>query len=104
MLPAVALMAAGTAGLGFAQLMPQARAAEPLGVLVVGGDGASLLRVIAAADGRLVTFGGWSETAIAVSDDPAFAEKLYRAGASFVFRAEGAMGCPDADLQTPART
>jgi hypothetical protein len=59
--------------------------------------------VIAAADGRLVAAGGWAETAIGVSDDPDFVSKLYRAGASLVFRADDAVGCSGA-LPTESRS
>jgi hypothetical protein len=92
-LPAAALVVFGTIGLGVAELLPSAEAGKPVGILVYGQDAAAATRVIAAADGRLVSTGGWAEAVIAVSDDPDFVSKLYRAGASLVFRADGAVGC-----------
>jgi len=94
-LPAGLLILAGTIGLGAAELRPQPKPGVPLGVYLAGQKSSDALRVIAAADGRLVTFGGWLGTPIAVSDDPDFAAKLYRAGATLVFRADGAVGCAD---------
>ena len=95
-LPAVALVVGGTVGLAVAELRPRAEPPAPIGILVLGGDTAAAARVVAAADGRLVSAGGWLETVIAVSDDPDFVNKLYRAGASLVFRADNAVGCSGA--------
>ncbi len=95
-LPAAALVVCGTVGLGVAELLPSDRAGAPVGILVYGQDSAAAAQVIAAANGRLVSAGGWAETAIAVSDDPDFVGKLYRAGASLVFRADNAVGCSGA--------
>jgi hypothetical protein len=95
-LPAAALILCGTVGLGIAELLPSGETGRPVGVLVYGHDTAAAARVIAAADGRLVAAGGWAETVIAVSDDPDFVGKLYRAGASLVFRADNAVGCSGA--------
>ena len=95
-LPAAALVVCGTIGLGIAELLPSGETGTPVGILVYGQDTAAAARVIAAADGRLVSAGGWAETVIAVSDDPDFVSKLYRAGASLVFRADGAVGCSGA--------
>jgi hypothetical protein len=95
-LPAVALVVFGTIGLGVAELLPSSETGAPVGILVYGRDSAAAARVIAAADGRLVSAGGWAETVIAVSDDPDFVGKLYRAGASLVFRADNAVGCSGA--------
>jgi hypothetical protein len=95
-LPAVALIAFGTIGLAVAELRPSAETQAPIGILVLGGDSAAAARVVAAADGRLISAGGWLETVIAVSDDPDFVNKLYRAGASLVFRADTAVGCSGA--------
>ena len=95
-LPAAALIAFGTIGLGIAELLPSGATGTPVGILVYGHDSAAAARVIAAADGRLVSTGGWSQTVIAVSDDPDFISKLYRAGASLVFRADNAVGCSGA--------
>jgi hypothetical protein len=95
-LPAAALVAFGTIGLAVAELLPDREAGSPVGILIYGGDAAEAARVVAAADGRLVSAGGWAETVIAVSEDPDFVNKLYRAGASLVFRADGAVGCSGA--------
>jgi len=95
-LPAAALVVCSTVGLGIAELLPSNEAGTPVGILVYGRDSAAAARVIAAADGRLVSAGGWAETVIAVSDDPDFVSKLYRAGASLVFRADNAVGCSGA--------
>ena len=95
-LPAMALVAFGTVGLGVAELLPSGQTGPPVGILVYGQDSAAAAQVIAAADGRLVSAGGWAETVIAVSDDPDFVSKLYRAGASLVFRADNAVGCSGA--------
>jgi hypothetical protein len=92
-LPAMALVVCGTIGLAVAELLPSRDTATPVGILVYGRDAAAAARVVAAADGRLVSAGGWAQTVIAVSDDPDFVNKLYRAGASLVFRAAGAVGC-----------
>ncbi|WP_395018057.1 hypothetical protein [Dongia sp.] len=92
-LPAAALIVCGTIGLGVAELLPSDKTGSPVGILVLGQDKAAAAQVIAAADGRLVATGGWAETVIAVSDDPDFVGKLYRAGASLVFRADNAIGC-----------
>jgi hypothetical protein len=92
-LPAAALVVCGTVGLGIAELLPSGETGTPVGILVYGQDRAAAARVIAAADGRLVSAGGWAQTVIAVSDDPDFVSKLYRAGASLVFRADNAVGC-----------
>ncbi|GAB2175374.1 hypothetical protein [Dongia sp. agr-C8] len=95
-LPAAALVVCGTIGLGVAELLPSNKVGTPVGILVYGQDEAAAAQVIAAADGRLVSAGGWAETVIAVSDDPDFVSKLYRAGASLVFRADSAVGCSGA--------
>jgi hypothetical protein len=95
-LPAAALIVCGTLGLGIAELLPSGEIGAPVGILVYGDDAAAAARVIAAADGRLVSAGGWAETVIAVSDDPDFVSKLYRAGASLVFRADDTVGCSGA--------
>jgi hypothetical protein len=95
-LPAAALVVFGTIGLGVAELLPAGAIGTPVGILVYGHDSAAAARVIAAADGRLVSTGGWAETVIAVSDDPDFVSKLYRAGATLVFRADEAVGCSGA--------
>lgn len=95
-LPAVALVAFGTIGLAVAELRPSGDAGKPVGILVYGQDAAAATRVIAAADGRLISAGGWADSVIAVSDDPDFVSKLYRAGASLVFRADNAAGCDSA--------
>jgi hypothetical protein len=104
-LPAILLVAGGTIGLGAAELAPQApragRQATPLGVLVFGRDALESVRVVAAADGRLIGFGGWLHVAVAASDDPDFADRLYRAGATLVFRADGAVGCNDLKRARP---
>jgi hypothetical protein len=93
LLPAAALILSGTVALGAAELHPRAVASAPLGILVFGRDSGDAARIVAAAGGRLVSSGGWLGTVVAVSDDPDFAARLYRAGASLVFRADGAVGC-----------
>ena len=70
-LPAAALVAFGTIGLGIAELLPSGETGTPVGILVYGQDSATAARVIAAADGRLLSTGGWAETVIAVSDSTA---------------------------------
>jgi len=94
--PAVALVVFGTIGLAIAELTPTGEAAKPVGVLVYGADAAAATRVVAAANGRLVSAGGWVQSVIAVSDDPDFVTRLYDAGASLVFRADDAVGCSGA--------
>lgn len=96
-LPAAVLVFGGLVGLAVAELRPPGKAGLPVGILVYGQDKAGAARVIAAAEGRLVAAGGWADTMIAVSDDPDFVGKLYRAGASLVFRADGAVGCSGAN-------
>ena len=95
-LPAATLVVCGTIGLGIAELIPTGETGAPVGILVYGHDSSAAARVIAAADGRLVSAGGWAQTAIAISDDPNFVSKLYSAGASLVFRADNAVGCSGA--------
>jgi hypothetical protein len=92
-LPAAALVAFGTVGLAVSELLPSGETGSPVGILVYGHGAADAARVIAAADGRLLSAGGWADAVIAVSDQPDFVNKLYRAGASLVFRADGAVGC-----------
>jgi len=95
-LPAAALVVTMTIGLAVAELLPSREAGKPVGVLVYGQDTATVTRLVAAADGRLISAGGWTDSVIAVSDDPDFVSKLYRAGASLVFRADNAVGCDGA--------
>ncbi len=95
-LPAMALVAFGTISLAVAELRPSGEAGKPVGILVYGQDTAAVTRMVAAADGRLVSAGGWADSVFAVSDDPDFVSKLYRAGASLVFRADDAVGCDGA--------
>ena len=101
MLPAAGLILVVTAALGVAMLRPAADARKPVGV-IAAGDAADTVRMIATADGRLLSAGGWLGVVFATSDDPEFTAKLYRAGAVLVFRADSAVGC--ADLKPPART
>jgi hypothetical protein len=101
MLPAAVLALFGTAALGAAALHPIRVANVPVGILAPG-DAAQVLRLIAAADGRVIGTGGWMGAVFAASDDPDFADRLYRAGAVLVFRADRAVGC--ADLKTIERT
>ena len=101
MLPAVALILIGTGALCIAALRPTLDARAPVGIIATG-DTAHTVRMIAAADGRLLSTGGWLGVVFAASEDPEFATKLYRAGAVLVFRADSAIGCPD--LKIPART
>jgi hypothetical protein len=95
-LPAAALVICGTIGLAVAALIPSGETGTPVGILVYGQGSAEAARIIAAADGRIVSAGGWAETVIAVSDQPDFVNKLYHAGASLVFRADNAVGCSGA--------
>lgn len=95
-LPAAVLVAFGTIGLAIAELLPARESGGPVGIIVYHGDAMAAVRIVAAAEGRLLSVGGWAETVIAVSDDPDFVNKLYRAGASLVFRADGAVGCSGA--------
>jgi hypothetical protein len=95
-IPAAALVACGTIGLAVAELLPSSATGTPVGILVYGGNTAAAASVVAAADGRLVSAGGWADAVIAISDDPDFVNKLYRAGASLVFRADDAVGCSGA--------
>lgn len=95
-LPAAALVVCGTIGLAVAELRPSGKDGIPLGVLVIGGGAADAAGVVAAAGGRLVSAGGWLQTVIAVSDSSDFEARLYRAGATLVFRADGAVGCSGA--------
>jgi hypothetical protein len=101
MLPAAGLVLLGTSALGVAELRPVKQARTPVGI-IAAGDTAETVRLVAAADGRLLSAGGWLGVVYAASDDPEFAAKLYKAGAMLVFRADGAIGC--ADLKTQART
>ena len=94
MLPAAGLVLFGTAALGIAELHPVHRSLSPVGI-IARGDAAVTMRLIAAADGRILSAGGWLGVVYAASDDPEFAAKLYRAGAVLVFRADGAIGCAD---------
>lgn len=100
-LPSASLVLVGTIALGIAALHPIANARKPVGI-IASGSAADAARLVAAADGRLISAGGWLGVVTATSDDPDFAAKLYRAGAVLVFRADGAIGC--ADLKNPART
>ena len=102
-LPALGLVAFSVIGLAIAALRPTGTPSLPLGILVAGADSGKAAQVIAAAGGRLVSAGGWLHAVTAVSDDPDFADKLYRAGASLVFRADNAVGCGGASLSN-ART
>ncbi len=101
LLPTAGLVLFGTGALGIAALHPTSDARRPVGI-IAGGDAARTMRMVAAADGRLVSAGGWLGVVYATSDDPDFAARLYRAGAVLVFRADRATGC--ADLKPPART
>jgi len=102
MLLAVGLVLFGTAALGIAELHPVQRSLSPVGI-IARGDAAATLRLITAADGRILSAGGWLGVVYAASDDPEFAAKLYRAGAMLVFRADSAIGCGDLK-KTLART
>jgi hypothetical protein len=101
LLPAAALILLGTGALGVAELHPVEQARAPVGIIATG-DMADRLRLVAAADGRLMSTGGWLGVVYATSDDPGFAARLYKAGAVLVFRADRAIGCDD--LKSPART
>ncbi len=94
LLPTAGLVAFGLGALGIAALHPVSEGRVPVGVIATG-DSAQKLRLIAAADGRLLGTGGWLGVVFAASDDPEFAAKLYRAGAVLVFRADSATGCAD---------
>jgi hypothetical protein len=100
-LPAAGLVLLSTAALGVAELHPVTQSRSPVGI-IAAGDAAATVRLVAAADGRLISAGGWLGVVYATSDDPEFAAKLYQAGAVLVFRADSAVGC--ADPKTPART
>ena len=102
LLPTAGLVTLGLTALGLAALHPVAEGRMPVGV-IAAGDSAAKVRLIAAADGRLLGTGGWLGVVFAASDDPEFAAKLYRAGAVLVFRADGATGCADLK-QIPERT
>ena len=78
-----------------ASLAPSGDIGVPVGVIVIGADTARVAGIIAYADGRLVANGGVPGSLIAVSDRAGFVDRLYEAGASFVFRADGAVGCTD---------
>ena len=59
-------------------------------VAVVGGQ-SEALRIIAAADGRVVE--ARRGAILAISDRPGFARRLYRAGAPLVLEGRIAAGC-----------
>jgi hypothetical protein len=93
--PAAVLALVGTASVAAASLAPTGNVGAPVGVLVIGADTARIAGIIAHADGRLVATGGVPGALIAVSDRADFVDRLYQAGASYVFRADGAVGCTD---------
>lgn len=93
--PAAVLAFMGTASVAAASLSPSGEVGAPVGVIVVGGDTTRVAGIIAHADGRLVANGGIPGSLIAVSDRAGFVERLYQAGASYVFRADGTVGCTD---------
>ena len=93
--PAAALAFVGTASVAAALLSPTNTSGTPVGVVVIGADDARVAGIIAYADGRLVANGRLPGSLIAVSDRTDFVERLYRAGASYVFRADGAVGCTE---------
>jgi hypothetical protein len=70
-----------------------AGAVAPVTVVVFGGTPEDALAVVAAADGLVLTNAPILGGVVAISDEPHFASRLYRAGASLVLRAGGRFGC-----------
>ncbi len=80
-------------------LIPIASVLEPAGPEFVvlnrpGSSEAETAGLIAAADGALLRFGPTSSIVVAVSDQPGFALRLYRAGAWLVLSPSMLAGCP----------
>lgn len=91
--PAGLLLAVSLAALVALRLAPPEAAGIVAAYFPPTLDAADAVRRIAAADGRLVTAGGLSGMWLVQSERTGFPERLYRAGAWFVFDAEGASGC-----------
>ena len=64
----------------------------PVGVFVLGGSAEDAMAVVTAANGRVL-----ADTAIggvvAISDEPGFRDRLYKAGATIVLGVSGKYGC-----------
>ncbi|HYD65033.1 hypothetical protein [Azospirillum sp.] len=91
--PAGLLLAASLAAVVALRLAPPDAAGIVAAYFPPTLDTGDAVRRIAAADGRLVTAGGVSGMWLVQSDESGLPERLYRAGAWFVFDAEGASGC-----------
>ncbi|HEY0837467.1 MAG TPA: hypothetical protein VGE72_26375 [Azospirillum sp.] len=91
--PAGLLLAASLAAMIALRLAPTEAAGIVAAYFPPTLEADATVRRIAAADGRLVTAGGVSGMWLVQSDRAGFPDRLYRAGAWFVFDAEGASGC-----------
>lgn len=102
LLPALALLLAGLAGLGWASV-PPARPGDQ--VVVITPPGTSQIRtlaVVASAHGALVAPGRFANIAIATSPRADFAAALRREGVWFVFASPRLAGCLGAAREDPA--
>lgn len=103
--PAGALCVAGISGLGAASLLAATPAAGPPGRwLVVAAPGtriATIVNIVAAADGRLIQPGRLANTVVAASARPDFPAALRRAGAWAAIPAPSRGGCIDPLVQDP---
>jgi len=93
LLPALALMAVGTAWVCALTLSP--RAGEAVAALFPPGTAQdqALSAAAGAGSAEIVALGNWSPVVLVRSDDPALPARLRAAGAWLVVRAPAAAGC-----------
>ena len=65
----------------------------PVGVFVLGGSAQDAMAVVAAANGRVLADTAIGGGVVAISDEPGFRDRLYKAGASIVLGVSGKYGC-----------
>ncbi|WP_395337372.1 hypothetical protein WBP06_22585 [Novosphingobium sp. BL-8H] len=104
LLPAALMLILLVGGLLAASLGLGGGAGQGEGYLVIAPPGWTLARttgLVRAAGGRLVRPGGFSNTVIAASADPHFGQALENAGALFVRRVSGPLGCASPQETAP---
>lgn len=69
---------------------PSGGAPVPVSVFVLGGSPEDAMAVVKAANGRILA--GIGDGVVAISDEPGFRDRLYRAGASLVLGVGGEYG------------
>ena len=92
-IPAVALLIIGISGIAIATLQPSRKGGEYAVVAPPWYGLGQTISLIRAADGRVADTVGPTNIIIAYSDNPAFVEALYRAGAWLVIDPIQSRGC-----------